>query len=410
VYTFWAAIREDGSALGVLGAIGGLGTPIFLYTGEGSIPGLVGYTCLVLVGTSGIYLVKGWRSLLWTSVIGGWSIFLIALANATPGDRWALQAGIVAAWVIMWWVSVGRVLLADHDPAKWRYPKSYIADQLSQSGIALNRHGDIALLTVAMPAAVLFFSRSIWDTGDTLWGLVALGAASCYAGAAWFVSGKSNLRMLASAHVVAVAILSVIAAALLFDNEPQLLLWTALTIVFLYLARRLDEIPLAVCGHLLAMIVGIWLLQRLTAEGRVETAVITVRGLSNAAVIAGLLLASKWSGDGSAKWYQLAAHAAFLGWLWRELSALPGGDAIVTTSYGVYGLTLLLASLKTRKVGLATLLIAVAKLFLVDLDRVDPFLRILLFLGFGALFLAISYYYRDRLTSPLGKQRPPGAS
>jgi hypothetical protein len=186
---------------------------------------------------------------------------------------------------------------------------------------------------------------------------------------------------------------------LLFDNEPQLLLWTALAVVFLYLATRLDEMPLAVCGHVLAVMVGIWLLQRLTGEGQADTAVITVRGLSDAAAIAGLLLASRWSGTVSAKWYQLAAHVALLAWLWRELSVLPGGDAIVTTSYGVYGLTLLLASVKTRKVGLATLLIAVAKLFLVDLDRVDPFLRILLFLGFGALFLAISYYYRERLTS-----------
>ena len=90
--------------------------------------------------------------------------------------------------------------------------------------------------------------------------------------------------------------------------------------------------------------------------------------------------------------------------LWRELSALPGGDAIVTTAWGAYGLGLLAASATTRKVGLWTLLAAVAKLFLVDLDRVDPFIRILLFLGFGALFLGISYYYRDRWSKPDGEE------
>ena len=396
VFTFWAGIRENGAALGVLGAIGGLGTPFLLYTEQGSLPGLVGYTCLVLLGTSGIYLMKGWRSLLWTSVIGGWTVLLIAFEGLTSDDRWALQAGIVAVWLIFWLVTVGRALLANADPAKWQHPKSWIADQLSQAGVAVERHGDIALLTVATPVGAVFFSRAVWESGDALWGAIALGAGLCYTWAATFIRRKPDLGVLASAHIVAVAILTVVAAALFFDNEPRILLWTALAVAFLYLSKRLDEVALGTCGHLLSVIVAVWLLQRLTGEGRAETAVITVRGLSDAAVILGLLLASKWSGSNSAKWYQLAAHAAFLGWLWRELYALPSGEAIVTASYGVYGLTLLVASAKTRKVGLATLLIAVAKLFLVDLERVDPFLRILLFLGFGALFLAISYYYRDR--------------
>jgi uncharacterized membrane protein len=62
---------------------------------------------------------------------------------------------------------------------------------------------------------------------------------------------------------------------------------------------------------------------------------------------------------------------------------------------------LLLAARRTRLVGLATLLLVVAKLFLVDLSRVDPFLRILLFLGFGGTFLLISYYFRDLLRNPM---------
>jgi uncharacterized membrane protein len=409
--TFWAGIREDGAALGVLGAIGGLGTPVFLYTGQGSVPGLVGYTCLVLLGTSGIYLLKGWRSLLWTSVIGGWIVFLIAFANLTPGDLWALQAGIVAAWLILWLVTVGRAWLANSHPAKWPVPKSRLADQLSRAEIAVHRHGDVALLTAGTPVGVLFFSRAIWEAGDALWGAITLGAACLYAGAAAFIRRKDDLKLLASAHIVGSAILAVIAVALFFDHDLQIFLWTVLAVAFFYLGQRLEETSLRPCGHVLSIIIAFWLFQRLTAEGGAETAVFTARGISDAGVVLGFLVASKWSGGDSAKWYQLAAHAAFLGWLWREFAALPAGQAIVTASFGAYGLTLLAASAKTRKIGLATLLVAVAKLFLVDLDRVDPFLRILLFLGFGALFLAISYYYRDRLTAPpLGKQRPPGDS
>ncbi len=396
VFTFWAGIHEDGAILGVLGTIGGLGTPVFLYTGEGSVPALVGYTCLVLLGTSGIYLVKGWKSLLWTSFIGGWTIFLIALANTSAGDGWALQAAIVAAWLMLWLVPVGRAWLANEHPDRWPTPQSWLSDQLARSGGPAHRHGDVAALTAALPAGILFFSRAIWETGDATWGAVALGAGLLYAGGATFTRPKTDLRLLASAHTVGAALLAVIAVALFFDQDLQIFLWTALAVAFLYLRQRLHETALGPCGHILAIIVAFWLFQRMTGEGAVETAVFTARGLSDFGVVLGFLVASKWSGGDSAKWYLLAAHAGFMGWLWRELSALPSGQAIVTASFGIYGLTLLVASAKTRKIGLVTLLIAVAKLFLVDLDRVDPFLRILLFLGFGALFLAISYYARDR--------------
>ena len=77
VLTFWAAVRQDEAALALLGALGGLGTPFLLYTEAGTLTGLVTYTCVVLAGTSGIYLLKGWRTLLWTTVVGGWSVLLI---------------------------------------------------------------------------------------------------------------------------------------------------------------------------------------------------------------------------------------------------------------------------------------------------------------------------------------------
>jgi len=407
VFTFWAGIREDGAALAVLGAIGGLGTPFFLYTEQGSLPGLVGYTCLVLVGTSGIYLLKGWRSLLWTSVIGGWTVLLLAYEGLTPGDRWALQGGIVAAWLIFWLVTVGRESLASDDPARWPRPQSRLRDVVQQAGLAVGPPGDLAVLTAALPVGALFFARAVWQSGDVLWGAIALGVGLLYAGATAVVRRKPDLGVLASAHSVAAATLTVIAVALLFGHDLQILSWAALGVAFLYLGGRLDDAGLHSCGHVLFFILAFWLLQRLAGGEAAEMAVFTGRGLSDAAVILGFLAASRWSGNDSAKWYLLAAHAAFLGWLWRELTVLPAGQAIVTASFGVYGLTLLVSSAKTRKVGLATLLIAVAKLFLVDLERVDPFLRILLFLGFGGLFLAISYYYRDRWQSSGGDGATP---
>ena len=45
---------------------------------------------------------------------------------------------------------------------------------------------------------------------------------------------------------------------------------------------------------------------------------------------------------------------------------------------------------------MGTLLVLVGKLFLVDLARLEAIWRILLFLGFGGLFLVLSYYFQAR--------------
>ena len=44
-----------------------------------------------------------------------------------------------------------------------------------------------------------------------------------------------------------------------------------------------------------------------------------------------------------------------------------------------------------RVLGIGTLVLVVVKLFFVDLARVDPLWRVMLFLGFGGLFLVLGY-------------------
>ena len=71
----------------------------------------------------------------------------------------------------------------------------------------------------------------------------------------------------------------------------------------------------------------------------------------------------------------------------------------MTIAWGIYagillvlGLRLNLKQLPTVAVG--TLLIVVGKLFLVDLAELKATWRILLFLGFGGIFLVLSYYFQ----------------
>ncbi|MEE8577476.1 MAG: DUF2339 domain-containing protein, partial [candidate division Zixibacteria bacterium] len=58
---------------------------------------------------------------------------------------------------------------------------------------------------------------------------------------------------------------------------------------------------------------------------------------------------------------------------------------------------------RLRTVAVATLFAVVAKLFLVDLANIETIFRILLFMGFGGVFLALSYYFRSLWKSDRGK-------
>lgn len=70
---------------------------------------------------------------------------------------------------------------------------------------------------------------------------------------------------------------------------------------------------------------------------------------------------------------------------------------LVTASYAVLGTALLISgrtrpeAVTIRKVGGATLILVVARLFIVDLARVETIWRVLLFMGCGALFLFTSH-------------------
>ncbi len=98
--------------------------------------------------------------------------------------------------------------------------------------------------------------------------------------------------------------------------------------------------------------------------------------------------------------YRMVVHVALLAWFCRELSILSNGDAFVTIAWGLYAVGLLVAGLRSdrswlMRVGMATLFLVVGKLFAWDLSGVDAIWRILLFLGFGGLFLGLGYYLRS---------------
>jgi uncharacterized membrane protein len=392
LFAFWAGVRQDEAALAGLAAIGGLGTPFFLYTEAGSVPSLVGYSSLLLTGTSAIYLFKGWRSLLWVTAAGGWLVLALGFQTDAPANRVALQAGILVLWLLFWLVPVAREVLAGRALSRWARAPGLV---MKPGGDAGERFAqlDLALLVLATAVATLFASRAVWVVGDRLWGVIALAGAVVYAAGTWRLRREREVGLLASAHAVTGAVLTAVGIALLTHGHLQIVLWAAEAAGLHLLATRLDDRSVRVSAHVLFAIVAVWLLNRVAGGPRPEAAVLNARALADAGVIAAGLAASWWVEEDARSWYRLIAHAAILGLLWRELSALPAGGGMATAAWGVYGLALLLLLKRARNVGLATLFLAAAKLVIVDLSQVDPVWRILLSLGFGAVFLAISYRF-----------------
>ena len=96
----------------------------------------------------------------------------------------------------------------------------------------------------------------------------------------------------------------------------------------------------------------------------------------------------------------MTAHITLLLWLLRELSPLTNGQGLVSVSWGIYIVVLFVIGLRkdvkvVTKTAMATLLILIGKLFLFDLAELATLWRVLLFMGFGAVLLFLSYFFQS---------------
>jgi len=398
------ALRHDEVVLSVIGVAGALATPFLLYAGTENVLALVAYICLVLAGTGAIYFYRGWRSLLLTAFAGVWIVFLVGASGISwirgpvQSDQWALQLGVVFGWLSFWALPVLREALSATKPDRWPWISLGMLEGLRPLA---GRHAHI--LTAATPLVALGLSRLIWRWPDESWGWITLALAAIYGITAWVLRNWEVVRGLARVQALT-ALLFLTLAFVQLLNGNALFLTLAVEAASLHLvSRKLSNRALLVGGHLLFALVGLWLVERLT--GNSDAGAPGVRAVFDTSAITDLAVLGLALGTSTvlrpqeaAFVYRICVHAAFLGWLWRELSVLPDGDAYVTVAWGLYTVALLVAGLHLARrrlviVGMGTLLLlVVAKLLLVDLINLDAVWRILLFLGFGGVFLILSYY------------------
>ena len=385
ILAFYTALRQDEAVMSVIGTVGALATPFLLYRGESSVAALSLYTAVVIIGAGAVFLHKGWRTLLIVNVIGGWMVLLAAVVAAverdvTSVDLSVVQLAVLVALIVFWVlpvVRVGRIARTESAP-----PYAHV-------------------LSVVAPLVTLWYSVLIWDLSIPAAGWLAVLGVGLLTIAAFVIYQWEDAGLLAYAQAASATVLLTVAAGLLLDGQALLVAWTAEALALHAIAKRTSNRFTTIGGHVLFAIAALWLGTRLAVGDVDGTPVINAAGITDLAVIVMIFVAAMYvSDDGEAKVYRILTHIALLGWLWRELSALPNGNGFVTIAWGMYSIGLLMFAFVRRmalaqKVALATLLLVVGKLFLVDLARVEAIWRILLFLGFGGLFLVLSYYFRD---------------
>lgn len=402
---FVLAIRQHDTILAVIATVGGLGTPFLLYTTEGSIPGLVVYTCVVLSSSMGIFLYKGSRLLLTATVVGGWLVFAVpALQFAFQGapdrlvDQLVFQGGVFFCWLVFGGIPVLRAIWRHQDPDHWS----------SQGALQVPKQGftdrPALLLTLIVPLVALIQSALGGSYSGFSYGLIKMGAAGLY-GLMYYHLRRWKPSPLASMHgVTAMLLLSFSWMDVLEDrsSETEVYIYLALALqatLIHVVARRLLDQYLHVIAHLIHVVVVVWLTGRLLDLDATTPVLINGPAIIDLTVMA-LLLSSAWllRQTEFLTPYSLAAYMGLLGWFWRDLVALPNGQAYVSIAWGICALVLLMigwyrSASVSRRAGLVTLLIVIGKLFIIDLAELEAVWRVLLFLGFGGLLLLLSYFF-----------------
>ncbi len=404
---FTLSLRQKEAMLSLIGGLGGLVTPILLATGQGSVVGLIIYICFICGSLALIYFFQGWQVVLWLANSGGWAIVLGSMIAfdifdqaQTSAENWAVQGGILFCLLIYWGLPVVRQLnwqtaFNRLPPIQFGFADSYLPNFVKS---VFNTHPQLAILV--HPILALWLTLLLWRFPENGDGLLTLGTAVLFGLLAWGISRQQGQDRVWYMHGVTAVFCFTLALALLLDST-WLLLALALEAALLHLGTHfIKRRTLQVGAHIFSLVVVLLLVEHL-AEWRIVTPIWNLHSLVVLAVI-GLIFATSYLIPSAQNLnfpllYRLVAHIALLAWFWHEFNVL-SGQGLVTIVWGVYAVGLLLLALyfrhqHLRLIALATLFVLVGKLFLVDLVVLETVWRILLFAGFGGLFLFISYFY-----------------
>ena len=324
---FGLALRQDDAIFSLIGTAGALGTPFMLYTGSGSVPGLMMYTCLVLIVTSAVYFYKGWRLLFWLSVIGGWVVMAVGLVGSevdfrSPlSDRWSLQGGLIFAWLNFWLTPIIRRIVVLRSPERLAPEQPGLRHRaVAQVATrAFDRH--LHLLSVSSAILGLLMTGPIWSQSDhhtIAWGVTA--AAAFYGLVSWYLRRHKSLKQLAYTQAAVGTLLLTIAFWLWFEGDTLLFIMAGEALVINYIATRLDDNKTEYGGHFLSLIAACWVVDRVLDPLPETTVFFNMTTAIDLWVVATLTVSALiYRPKEVFRFYYLVAAALLAGVLIREL-------------------------------------------------------------------------------------------
>ncbi len=387
-----AVLRPEGYFVALIGLIGGLVTPLVLRGDSGNLPALVIYTTLIMSGTILIAHYRRWPSLVWLSGGGAWTIWQVSIfafvfdrlvgIAAAPSDlnRWFLTGGILFSWLILA-LSCDRLLLERARRLEW---KEFLT----------------SVMLVSTPLVSLFFIYEIWASDYDIWAYIALAAGLIYAAAGEFGRRQEGDSWLNLAYLLMGLTFLTAGITARFEGDILFLMIAAEALFLHVLSTRRPVVLIESGAWLLTAATYAWLMLRLT-EPHALPILFNGQALTNLAVIIGLgVIAFIVKNKEARILSQILVYAAAMAWPISEIDGVANGQGIVSLVWGVYAIGLLSAGglahrLDLQRVGMVTLFVVAGKLLLIDLLLIDPLWRILMFIGFGIIFLGLSYLLPD---------------
>ncbi len=397
---FTLSVRQNAVPLALIGVLGGLGTPFLLRTAERGPAGAVVFLSFVVGGAMAIYVSRGWRPLLWTTVPGGWAAMVACLFQYRPDDpgnaspetasvaRAVLQAGATYLWLVFAVVPMWRETVAVRSPAKW-----------PRDG-AIKDTSDLQLLATIAPVVALLMTVAVWELEKEMSGWIAGGGALAYTGVVLRARRADIFDGFLSSHIQAAIVLWTLFISLAFEGDTLMIGLASEAAVLHIIGSRSSRRSMSIWGHGIFLMIGFMTLTRIM--GNVDgTPFLNRLALADLWVLIAGVTATFWMDRPGHRFaYRYPAHVLLLFLVVREFRHVTNGQGFVSAIWGTYAAGLIVAGLKQRipklrTVGLITLFVVIAKLIFIDLSEVKAIWRVLLFLGFGGGLLWLSYFFHN---------------
>jgi len=381
--------RQDSATLSIIGVAGGLATPFMLDLATSHPGGIATYAALVLLGAAPVQFLKGWPELLATMALGGALVAGdLAIDTRSMAPLWPLLLLVGLVWVT---TVLSPTLRLKYRTSSGEVEEPWPARVAGSWG-------------TAVAAAVITWHFGL---GRTESGLVLLGLG-LLAGVLALMAREAPPAQAPAAEVASLAMAAGLALAT-WSSLGAFLVMMEVCLLLLLVSRGAPA-SLGTIGHWLAVGVAVAFLNHAQYSGLEGFLGLREGALLRVGVLALALTSALWVEE-HANLYRGSAYVGLLVWLLAELTHKPNGQALISIAWSVQGTAALIASLRRRSqilqtAGLATLGLVAAKLIFVDLARLDPVWRILLFLGFGATLLLLGYLV-NRPDSRTGNRASP---